>query len=356
MKLTLKELKNVVSDNCVTIILNTHRTSPDNKVDSITLKNLIKEASERLLADESKRDAQKLVKSLEDLEATIDHNYNLESLILFVNENIAEYTRLPISVENRVIIDHTFATRDLLRSLHQETNYYVLVLNQQKARLIEAFNDKVVRELKAPFPISNGHYSTNSADLSNAKKQTDLMAEFFNTVDKDVNKIRKGNPLPVLICAESENYHEYLKIADEKDSIIDAFLTTTKLEEKAHQIVTEAWKVVQDHTSSKNNARKSELETAVGTGKYLSDVNEIWKAIPEGKIQTLFIEQGLFQAAMIENSHINFVGDAERNNKEVVDDIYDELIEFNMSHGGDTVFLPKGELADFNGFGAITRY
>jgi hypothetical protein len=39
-----------------------------------------------------------------------------------------------------------------------------------------------------------------------------------------------------------------------------------------------------------------------------------------------------------------------------VDDIYDELIETNMSYGGDVVFLPNGELSEFSGFGAITRY
>lgn len=163
MNITLKELKDIVSENCVSIILNTHRTSPDNKKDVLTLKNLIKEAEERLLANENKRDAQKLVQRLLDLEAKIDHSQNLESLILFVNENIAEYTRLPVSVDNRVIIDDTFATRDLIRALHQEINYYVLVVSRQKTRLIEAFNDKVVREIGNPFPIENTQlYSTEN--------------------------------------------------------------------------------------------------------------------------------------------------------------------------------------------------
>src|SRR5690554_732387 len=225
MNIKLKELKDIISESCVTIILNTHRTSPDNKKDSITLKNLIKEAEERLFADESKRNAKGLVERLKELESKIDHSHNLESLVLFVNEDIAEYTRLPIAVEERVVIDHTFATRDLVRALHLETNYYVLVLSQQKVRLLEAFNDKVVSEIGSPFPIENSQfYSTNKAELSNASRQTNLVAEFFNRVDKEVNKIRKDNPLPVLICTEESNYHEYLKVADQKQSIIETYL------------------------------------------------------------------------------------------------------------------------------------
>ena len=40
---------------CVTISLNTHRTHPDNAQDVILLKNLLKEAEERLVNEFGKR-------------------------------------------------------------------------------------------------------------------------------------------------------------------------------------------------------------------------------------------------------------------------------------------------------------
>lgn len=113
---------------------------------------------------------------------------------------------------------------------------------------------------------------------------------------------------------------------------------------------------MQEYTTAKNNERKSELAKAVTANTFLSDINEIWRAVLEGRIQTLFIEQGLFQPAILEKNQITFVSEEERNNKDVVDDIYDEIIETNMDFGGDVVFLEKGTLTKFNGFGAITRY
>src|SRR5690606_28990180 len=234
MKTKLKELKDIKSDNCVTVILNTHRTMPDNQKDPLVLKNLIKEAEQRLLANQSKKDAQKLVNRLTELEAKIDHSHNLESLILFVNEDVSEYIRLPISVVDRVVIDNTFATRDIVRSLHLDSSYYVLVLSQQKVRLIEACNDKVVAEVTHPFPIENNQfYSTNKAELSNVSRQTNLVVEFFNRIGKEVNRLRKDNPLPVLICTEESNYNEYLKIADQKQSLLNTFLNKNRVDEKA---------------------------------------------------------------------------------------------------------------------------
>ena len=359
MEAKLKEMKDVISESCITIILNTHRTHPDNKKDGLLLKNLIKEAETRLFADESKRDAHNLMQRLLTLESKIDHRQNLESLILFVNEDIADFVRLPIGVVDRVVIDHTFATRDLVRAIHMETNYYVLVLSQQKVRLLEAFNDKVVKEFGKPdgWPIENSQfYSTSGVELSRANRQTNLVGEFFNRVDKEVNKIRKSNPLPVLICTEESNYHEYLKVADQKHSIYNTFLNRNRVDEKDFNIVKDAWEIVKEFKVAENNTRKEELLKAVSTGKFKSDVNDIWLALPQGKIQTIFIEQGLFQPAVLENNVITFVSEDERSQKVVVDDIYDEMIELNMNFGGDVVFLPKGELKDFGGFGATTRW
>jgi len=357
MNTTLKKLKNINSENCITIILNTHRTKPDYLKDELTLKNLIKEAEDRLMANISKQDATELADRLKKLAAQIDHGHNLESLMLFVNQDVADFTRLPISVTDRVVIDNTFATRDLIRAMHAESNYYVLVLSQDKVRLIEAFNDKFVKEVQLPFPMENSQLRTrNSAEAAIASRQRNVIAEFFNRVDKEVNSIRSQNPLPVLICTVEENYPEYLKIADQKNSIYETFLNKNRISDKAPAIVFEAWKIVQEHNKERNSERKSELLKAVTHNKFLSDTNEIFKAIIEGRVQTLFVEKGLYQPAILDNGKITHVSDDERNNKNVVDDIYDEMIEMNMNFGGDVAFLPKGELAKFNGFGAITRY
>lgn len=357
MKMKLKRLKDIKAENCITIIMTTHRTKPDYLNDGLRLKNLIKEVETRLTSDLDKRAASKLLEKLDSLANSIDHSQNLESLILFVNEDIAEYTRLPIKVEDRVVIDETFATRDLFRAMHLETHYFILLVSQDKFRLIEAMNDKAIKEVGKPFPIENTQFfSKNRSADAIASRRTNLMTEFFNQADKEVNNIRKNNPLPVFICALEENFNEYLKIADQKHTIFEVFLDKNKINDPVHSIVEESWNVVKEYVIDKNNQRKVELKKAVSENKFLSDTNEIWRAISEGKVQTLFIEQGLFQPAIMDNGEIVYVSDEKRNDKGVVDDIYDEMIEANMDFGGDVVFLPKGELTKFNGFGAITRY
>ena len=274
-----------------------------------------------------------------------------------MNEDVSEFMRLPIKVEDRVVIDETFATRDLIRAMHLETHYYIAVLSQDNVRLIEAINGEAVKEIGNPFPIENTEFhARNRAALAIAAKQTSLMAEFFNKVDKAVNEVRKGSPLPVFICGLEENHAQYLSVADNKETLFNVYLNKNKINDPAHSIVEESWEVVKEYMIKKNNSRKEDLKRAVEENKFLSDTNEIWKAIGEGRIQTLFIEQGRFQPAIMKDDEIEYVSDDRRNDTGIIDDIYDEMIEANMDFGGDVVFLPKGELDKFNGFGAITRY
>ena len=48
MKQTLEKLSQIQAPVCVTIVLNTHKTHPENQKDGIHLKNMITQATERL--------------------------------------------------------------------------------------------------------------------------------------------------------------------------------------------------------------------------------------------------------------------------------------------------------------------
>ena len=353
----LEELKDNISGCCITIILNTHRSKQNYDLDRLQLRKLVTEAENRLFQYESEEKARLLSKRMKDLVAHIHFDKNLESLILFVNENISKFIHLPVKVENRVIIDGSFATRDLVRLFKMKTNYFVLVFSENKARLLEAFDESLIKEYGAPFPIENNDlYSTKTNELKNADRQKHLLSEFYNRIDKTVNEIRNDNPKPVLLCSQEMNCAEFLKIADLKETIYSDSLKGNKLYMDAKDIIHEAWQVVRQQQFEKNRLRKYELEEALASGQYLSDANEIWQATSEGRIRTVFIEETLFRPARIDNKTITFVLDEQRDEPGVVDDIYDEIIEASMNSGAEIVFLPKGDLREFNGLGAVTRF
>lgn len=353
----LKLLKDVRSECCVTIVLNTHRTKPENQKDAITLKNLISEAEDRLLESFDKRTVWSIIDKIKKLNDKINHNFNLDSLILFANEDVAEFVRLAIPVKNRVIIDKTFATRDLIRAIHEQVSYYALVISRQNARLIEAQNDLLIKEFDdGTWPIKNtGTYTTDRFKLSTAAGQDNMTEEFFNQVDKVLNATIKESPLSVILVSEERNFNHYIKVADNK-SIIVAHLNKNRDDEKPHHIITDTWPIVYDVFKRKREEMVTELGKAISSGQLLSDLNEIWVAVNEGRGKMLFIKKGTFMPAKIVGNKVVIIEHQDVVQENYFDDIIDEIIEINLAYGGDNIFLENDVLTKFGGLALITRY
>lgn len=344
MKEVFDRLSKVKGGTCVTIILNTHKTTPDNKKDSITLKNLISETSRRLEIEYDAKTSKTYTDKLNQLADEIDHYLNDHGLILFVNEDIAEYLRVPTHPQPRVIIDDTFATRPIIRAMKKDTDYYVLLLSVGKASMIEASSDEVIQEVNTEgFPIKDDQINSHTKE------------EFFNRVDKAVNKVRTSNPLPIVAYSEDSTYHQYIKVADHPNIILGNINLKSNVDKPAN-LIKEIWPSIRDLTVERNRERFSELEQAVSTGVFLSDINEIWNAVKEGRGKTIFVEEGYYQAAKNENGVLTPIEQNDISHKNDIDDVVDDMIEYTLQFGGDVVFLEKGNLKDFDKLALITRY
>jgi len=346
---TLKRLKNIKSDCCVTILLNTHRNSPQSSKDDIVLKNLVTEAENRLKKECNDEVGQIVSKKLRELASNIDSRYNFESLALFVNRDIAEFIRMPFEVEERVVIAKRFATRNLVRMLHQELNYYVLVLSREKARLIEAVSNKEIREIHNGFPMGNSFSVPGEGKLFN--RESSLVLEFFGNINTQINDIQKGNRLPVFICTDESNYSDYLKAAGQGENI-SGWIKGNMDDENADTILEAAWPIAKNWHKEKNQQRLTDLITNAGAEDFETDFTAIWKAIIEGRGRTLYVNEGFIQPAKLEN---NTVKPTSVDNADV-DDIIDEMIEKNREFGGDTVFVSGDELKEYNNLVLLKRF
>lgn len=355
MDVVLKDVKGLKGKLSTTIILNTHRTHPDNEKDAILLRNLQKEAVDKLYEATDKRSAKKLEDRLNDLVNEIDHRFNKESLALFVNEDVAKYTRLPIAVNNRVLVDTYFATRDLVRSLHTYQGYYTLVLGQDRSRLIEAADGRVIEEIGRPFPMINSTlFVQNATQGSNAARVESYQKEFFSRVDKALWAVWKEHPLPLILAADDKNTAYFKSVSEHSDIIIGVH--NDSYGKSAQHLIDANCYIVEEYTKKKNEERLIELERAVSAGTFLTDVNDIWRAIEYGRGKTLFVQNGYYQPVEVINDKIVFVSEEDVAKEGIIDDIIDELVEINLSYGGDAVFIFDGGLEKFNGLALTTRY
>ncbi len=107
--------------------MNTHRTYPEHLQDAILLRNLVKEAEERLLAEYTKRDIQALLDRLASLDEEIDIHHNLDSLHIFLSNDTEKMVRSPFPTQaNEVHISGSFALKHLIKDFNGTEHYHPL--------------------------------------------------------------------------------------------------------------------------------------------------------------------------------------------------------------------------------------
>jgi hypothetical protein len=340
---------------CVTISLNTHRTHPDNAQDEILLKNLLKEAKERVINEYGKRPVAPLLEKLAAIE--VDVNYNLDSLHIFLSNDTKEIIKSPWTEEhNRVHISETFAVLPLIKTFNRSEEYLVLLLSQSGVQLYVALNDGITKEIKNDdFPFSeNSHYVIDPEKRSNPKLMDNLVREFLNKVDKAVVKIHNETGLHCVVICTEDNYSRLMQVAD-KPNAYYGYSNINYNNTATHHIVKQSWEIVNELQSKKRKGAIGEIKEAVSHGTVLTDLQEIYQASIDGRGDLLIVQQDFAQSVLMTSDRtFELVTDSSKPN--VIDDITSNIAWEVFSKKGRVFIITQDENEDLGNIILRTRY
>lgn len=370
MKATLKSLRETKANPAVSIFVKTHREHPANEKDPIALKNQLKVAEERLTNEYDKRTAATILDKIHAEFSEFNHNYNLDTLAIFASTDDVQVIRMPLDTIERVVISDSFATRDLVRDMASAVHFYTVVLTRDNARLIEASNDRVVREFNKDddaqnnmesiaFPVeNNGLYTTGDGGSDRSSNNEDsYLKEFFNQVDKSVQELWGEHKMPLVIVGDVRNIGYYKDVCDRPENIIATVSNVTDLEEgSAQHIVDGVQKAVEEYRTSLHHAAMSEIDKARGADMLRTDLQEVYRGAFQGAGETLYVRRGYIQSAKIDEKAQTFTLAQDASADGVTDDAIGEIIEHVIHNGGEVVFMPEGIMGEDQPIALVTRY
>ncbi|NRD71160.1 hypothetical protein HQR03_11505 [Psychrobacter okhotskensis] len=370
MKATLKSLRETKANPAVSVFVKTHRAHPANETDPIALKNQLKVVEERLTNEYDKATATTILDKIHAKTNDLNHNYNLDTLAIFASTDDVQVLRLPLDAKERVIIGERFATRDLVRDMASAVHYYTVVLTRDKARLIEASNDRVVKEFdkdddaqknmeSIPFPIENNSlYKTGDGGSDrSANNESSYLKEFFNQVDKSVQELWGEHKMPLVIVGDTKNIGYYKDVCDRPDNIIATVSNATNLEEgSAQHIVDSVQEAVENYRSSLHQAAMGEIDKARGANMLQTDLQEVYRSAFQGVGETLYVRRGYMQPAIIDEAAQTLSMADDATAQGVTDDAVGEIIEHVIHNGGKVVFMPQELMGEDQPIALVTRY
>lgn len=342
---------------CVTISLNTHRTHPENAQDEIQLKNLLKDAEERVVMEFGKRPVSSLLEKFSHIENEIDVNYHLDSLHIYLSNDTKEIIRSSWTThENSVHISDSFNVRSLIKSYNRSEEYFILLLSQSGVSLYNTINNGITSEVRnEDFPFSsNQHYNTHSVKGSDSKHLDDLVREFLNKVDKAIVKMYNETGLNCVVVCTEDNYSRLMQIAD-KPAIYSGYANIDYNKTNPHHIANQGWEITKNLQHKRRVEAIGEIKEAVGKGNVLTDLQEIFQASIDGRGDLLLVHQDFAQPVLMTSSRtFELATDVTKPN--VIDDITSQIAWDVLSKNGRVFFTEQDEIKDLGAIVLKTRY
>lgn len=339
----IEKLASETNIPCVSISMNTHRTHPDNAQDIIKLKNLIKEAHGRVTQEFEQREVLNVLEKLEEVENEIDVNYNLDSLHIFLSNSTKEIVKLPLTVSRDTLqVSENFAINPLFKALNRTEEYLILLLSQSGVMLYHSINDGILEEIKnQDFPFSeNPYYVSNPEKLSDAKQHDNMVREFLNGVDKAVVKVHNETGMKCAVICTEDNYSRLMQVTD-NPKMYYGYSHINYNDTAPHSIAKSAWDIVNDLQAQKRKDIIRDIKEAMGQGKTLIDLSDIYRAAKDGKGDILIIKDNFSQAVKITGEYsFEFIND---NTVPGATDIINEIVREVISKKGRVIFTSPEE-------------
>lgn len=347
---------------------------------SIEFKNLLREAQESLLEMNLRPTEMHdfLRPARELLEDSDFWRRQSAGVAAFVNSSWFRTYSLPYTCETAVVVAHRFHLKPML-PLMEDRGYRLLALSQNEVRLFDctpySFNEikpknvpmRLEDALKPDIAEKQLQFHTQTSGATGRDKRSAMfhghgtgtdgvksdILRFFQMVSKGLQSVLEEEGKPLLL-AGVEYLHSIFRTANQYSGLLDAGIAGNTEKMSEQQIHEESWSIMQAYFRGKKREGFSRFEELNGTGRTGSDLRTIVPAAVEGRVDTLFVAEGVHQWGSFDDASQSLELHERRNSGDV--DLSDFAAVQTYLKSGVVYSVNRDEIAGIPDCSAIFRY
>jgi hypothetical protein len=277
-------------------------------------------------------------------------------LAILVTPDDGQLLRLAFPVEEEVVVDRTFATRQLFEGVARNPRYRVLVLDGHRAHLFEGQGGRLAEASSHGFPLHvepPHEQDTPHRDLpihDEVEKEEHRIV--YRSVDEALGSACRADPLPTVVAAAERELTYFEEVTIHGEQLVGRLRGNY-----AHASPTELAAAVQpilEAQRATEQARVVErLREAHGRERAVFGLHAVKEAAEAGRGHLLVVEEGYtFPGHWVDGLAPGETPDEQLD----IDDVVDDVIETVALAGGQIVFVDDGALADSGHMGLLLRY
>ena len=265
-------------------------------------------------------------------------------LAILVSPQGAHLLHLRVAPRDRVVLDPTFATRDLVRSAAEDPAFLALVIDGRAARLLH-YGQRYTRPILGhDFPMTrpaDGHRGTGRPVSGTDRAQRERLRSFLREVDTRLAARIEEFGLPVVLITSDRTATEYLGLAPGRR--IAAVVRTGGANASLADLERAARAALDEHVRDRAGAALDTVQVRLAHGRAVAGLEAAWAALDHAEPDLLVVERSHEAAARVSQRRLDLVEDPEEPG--VLDDAVDELIVAALARGAEVVTVPDGALA-----------
>lgn len=314
-RVDVRELTEAGGQRCVSCFLPTHRTGPETQQGPIRLKNLLRQAQDRLTSDGLRTAVAR--KILEPAARLLDDGsfwqHQSDGLAVFASEELFRYFRVPVAFAELVVVTDRFHIKPLLALLSGDGRFHILALSQNQVRLLQGTRHSVgeldlggmprnladalgeeqrERQLqlhtaaRSTSAIFHGH---GGSDESVHKK--DLL-RYFKQIDKGLQELVYAERAP-LVLAGVDYLLPIYREANTCAELVDEGIVGNPDGLTAAELHERAWAIIEPYFAKAQDGAEARYRELAGTGRTSRDLSRIVAAAYHGRVDSLFVAVGV---------------------------------------------------------------
>ncbi|MBN2186595.1 MAG: hypothetical protein JW732_03990 [Dehalococcoidia bacterium] len=302
---------------CISIFMPTHRAGEQTRQDPIRLKNLIREAQNRLTgAGLTSKEMKGLLKPVEELlRDEFFWQHQNDGLAIFSSAGLFRCYRLPLSFDELVVVTHRFHIKPLLPLLTSDGRFYILALSQNKVRLVDGtrytasevaledvpesladtlrYDSERNIQLHTAEPVGKGGqpaiFHGHGDGIDDAKEN---ILKYFRQIDAGLSKMLHGEHIPLILAGVDYLLPIYAKANTYPCLLGDGFAGNPE-ELSTEELCKRAWAIAEPYFTKERMEASARYEQLLGTQQASDDLMKVVPASYQGRIETLFVAVGV---------------------------------------------------------------
>jgi hypothetical protein len=369
---------------CVSIFLPTCHAGMDTQQNPIRLKNLIREAEERLIEHGWRsEDARNLLEPVRQLDEYEFWQHQSHGLAIFRSQDFFQYYTLPVDFAELVSVSNHFYLKPLFPLFQSDGHFYILALSHNLIRLLEGTHHHIeeidltgvlpsLEELlrfEEPERQTPSHTGTPGATGGRSaapggvtvfhghgagdEDEKENLSIYFHRVNEALQELLKAEHAP-LVLAGVEYLLPIYREANTYPYLVDAGITGNPELLSPEELHSQAWEIVEPLFLQAQQDAINQYRELLGTGKASSQITETIPAACQGRVDKLIVALGQQQWGTFDSDTqtVQVHPDAEPND----DELFDFAATQTILNGGIVYAVESAKMPDDTPLAAVFRY